>query len=72
MIDERLFYALRVNLKSVVHLVVISIAAALFLNFSNVFQTRQVSEISFFLLSAPVISFSIDFLTLPAHANVSD
>lgn len=50
MIDERLFYALRVNLKSVVHLVVISIAAALFLNFSNVFQTRQVSEISFFLL----------------------
>lgn len=50
LITEQLFRAFRVNRQSMIHLIVIAIGAALFLNFSSVFQTRQVSEISFFLL----------------------
>lgn len=50
LIEERLFYAFRVNKKSMISLIIIAAWAALFMNFSNVFQTRQVSEISFFLL----------------------
>lgn len=50
MIDSQLFRAFRINRESVIHLLVIAIGAALFLNLSSVFQTKQVSEISFFLL----------------------
>lgn len=50
LIGDQLFYAFRVNKRSMIHLIAIAAGAAVFLNFSNVFQTRQVSEISFFLL----------------------
>lgn len=49
-ISEQLFRAFRVNRQGVINLFVIAIGAALFLNFASVFQARQVSEISFFLL----------------------
>lgn len=50
MIGDKVFYAFRINRESVIHLIVIAVGAAIFLNLSGVFQTRQVSEISFFLL----------------------
>lgn len=50
MIGDQIFRALRVNRESVMHLIVIAVGAAIFLKLSGVFQTRQVSEISFFLL----------------------
>ena len=50
LIADQLFYAFRVNKRSIIQLIAIAAGAAVFLNFSNVFQTRQVSEISFFLL----------------------
>lgn len=50
LVKDQLFYAFRVNRRSMIQLIAIAIGAAIFLNFSNVFQTRQVSEISFFLL----------------------
>ncbi len=50
LISDQLFYAFRVNKRSVFQLIAIAVGAALFVNFSRVFQTRQVSEISFFLL----------------------
>ncbi len=50
MIGDKVFYAFRVNRESVIHLIIIAVGAAIFLNLSGVFQTRQVSEISFFLL----------------------
>lgn len=48
LIADQLFYAFRVNKRSIIQLIAIAAGAAVFLNFSNVFQTRQVSEISFF------------------------
>lgn len=50
MIGDQVFRALRINRESVIHLIIIAVGAAIFLNLSGVFQTRQVSEISFFLL----------------------
>lgn len=50
LVGDQLFYAFRVNRRSMIQLIAIAISAAIFLNFSNVFQTRQVSEISFFML----------------------
>ncbi len=50
LIGDELFYAFRVNKRSIIQLIAIAVSAAIFLNLSNVFQTRQVSEISFFLL----------------------
>lgn len=50
MISDQIFRAFRINRESVMHLIVIAVGAAIFLKLSGVFQTRQVSEISFFLL----------------------
>lgn len=50
LVSDQLFYAFRVNKRSVLQLIAIAVGAAVFLNFSHVFQARQVSEISFFLL----------------------
>lgn len=50
MIKDQFFYVFQESKKSIVSILLIAIAAALFFNFSSVFQTRQVSEISFFLL----------------------
>lgn len=59
LVGDQLFYAFRVNKKSIVRLIAIAVSAAIFLNFSNVFQTRQVSEISFFLLYMLLVGVSL-------------
>ncbi len=50
LVRDQIFYAFRINRESVIHLIAIAAGAAVFLKLSSVFQTRQVSEISFFLL----------------------
>lgn len=47
LIKDQLTYALRVNKENLIHIVFIAILAAVFTNFSYVFQNKQASEISF-------------------------
>lgn len=49
-IKEQLFYALRSNKESFILILVIIIIAAVFSNFSEVLENRQVSNISFYVL----------------------
>lgn len=50
LISDQLFYEVRQNKKTIVHILLIAIIAAVFTNFSNVFQNQQIGEISFYVL----------------------
>ena len=50
MLRERMFGAWEVNRKSILYLILLAIASAVFIGFSDIFQTRQVSQISFYMI----------------------
>ncbi len=50
LIKDQLTYAFRVNKENLIHIVFIAILAAVFTNFSYVFQNKQASEISFYVM----------------------
>ncbi len=50
MIVEQLFYELRSSKSGLIHLLILVIVAAVFANFSSVFKSTQVAEISFSML----------------------
>lgn len=50
MLRERILGAWEVNRKSILYLILLAIAAAVFIGFSDIFQTRQVSQISFYTI----------------------
>ena len=50
MLRERIFGAWEVNRKSILYLILLAIASAVFIGFSDIFQTRQVSQISFYMI----------------------
>lgn len=55
MIWERIWGAWESNRMSLVHLILLAIVSAVFISFSDIFQTRQVSQISFYLIYLLVI-----------------
>ena len=57
---DQLTYAFRVNKNNLVHILLIAVIAAVFTNFSNVFQNRQISEIGFFVLYLLLISLCLN------------
>lgn len=50
MLQERTLGAWEVNRKSILYLILLAIASAVFIGFSDIFQTRQVSQISFYMI----------------------
>ena len=50
MISDQFFYEWKSSKAGMVHILLIVIVAAVFTNFSNVFQNQQISEISFYVL----------------------
>lgn len=50
MLRERILGAWEVNRKSILCLILLAIASAVFIGFSDIFQTRQVSQISFYMI----------------------
>lgn len=50
MLRERILGAWEVNRKSILYLIILAIASAVFIGFSDIFQTRQVSQISFYMI----------------------
>ena len=59
LLSDQLFYALRVNRESLVHMLLIAVIAAMFTNFADVFQARQISEISFYVLYILMIALCL-------------
>lgn len=59
LLSDQLFYALQVNRESLVHMLLIVVIAAMFTNFADVFQARQISEISFYVLYILMIALCL-------------
>lgn len=59
LVSEQLFYEFRQNKKTVVHILIIAIIAAIFTNFSSVFQNKQIGEISFYVLYLLLITICL-------------
>ena len=59
MLWERMLGAWEVNRKSILYLILLAIAAAVFIGFSDIFQTRQVSQISFYMIYLLVIGICL-------------
>lgn len=50
LVKDKLFYEIRSNKESMVHILLIAVIAAVFTNFSSVFQNQQISETGFYIL----------------------
>lgn len=65
MVLDQFSYEFRNSKASIVHILIITIIAAVFHNFSGVFQNSQVSELSFYVLYMLLITIGMDsFRTL--------
>ena len=58
-VRDRLFYEFNYNRESLVHILLIALAAAVFTNFAGAFRSRQISEISFYLLYMLLITLCL-------------
>lgn len=67
LLADQIGYAFRVSKDNLIHILLIAVIAAIFTNFSRVFQSRQIAEISFYVLYLLVIA-----LTLSSFAAVED
>ncbi|PWJ52210.1 stage III sporulation protein AE [Faecalicatena contorta] len=59
-ISDRFFYEFKHNRQNLVYMLLIAIIAAVFTNFSNAFQNKQVSEISFYVLYMLLITMCLN------------
>lgn len=60
LLKEQTCYAVRSCKANIIHMLLISIMAALFSNFSNVFQNKQISEISFYVMYLMLIALALN------------
>ena len=60
MISDQFFYEWKSSKAGMVHILLIVIVAAVFTNFSNVFQNKQISEISFYVLYLLLITSGLN------------
>lgn len=59
LLRERMLGAWDVNRKSIMYLILLAIVSAVFISFSDIFQTRQVSQISFYMIYLLVIGICL-------------
>ena len=64
MISDQFFYEWKSSKAGMVHILLIVIVAAVFTNFSNVFQNKQISEISFYVLYLLLITIGLNSLRI--------
>ena len=60
MISDQFFYEWKSSKAGMVHILLMVIVAAVFTNFSNVFQNQQISEISFYVLYLLLITIGLN------------
>lgn len=73
MISDQFFYEWKSSKAGMVHILLIVIVAAVFTNFSNVFQNQQISEISFYVLYLLLITIGLNsfrILVVSASENL--
>ncbi len=59
-ISDQLNYEFRYNKQNLAYMLLIAVVAAIFTNFSNAFQNKQVSEISFYVLYMLLITMCLN------------
>ena len=59
LINEQISYAFRANKETLAHMLVLAILAALFTNFSQIFQNKQAGEIGFYVVYMLMLALSI-------------
>lgn len=64
MVWDQLSYVLRMNKSSLIQIIMIALIAAALSNFSRVFQNRQLSNISFYVLYLLMIALSLNVFDL--------
>lgn len=60
LILDQIGYAFRVNRETLVHMIVLVIFAALFTNFAEVFQNKQISQVGFYVIYMLLIALSLE------------
>ena len=60
LIKEQISYAFSSCRSNLIHMLLIALMAALFSNFSNVFQNKQISEVSFYMLYLMLIALCLN------------
>lgn len=60
LVSDQLTYAFDSSRENLKHILVIAVIAAIFTNFSNVFQNRQISEASFYVLYLLMIALCLN------------
>ncbi|MEG1957359.1 MAG: stage III sporulation protein AF, partial [Lachnospiraceae bacterium] len=57
---DQIFYEFQYNRKNLAHIIILAIMAAVVSNFSNVFQNKQISEMSFYILYLLILTLCLD------------
>lgn len=60
LVKEQVVYAFGSCRENLIHMLLLAIMAALFHNFSNVFQSKQISEMSFYIIYLMLIALAIN------------
>lgn len=71
-ISDQCFYELQYHKQTFIRLILIAIIAAVFTNFSNAFQNRQISEISFYVLYLLMLALSLNSFQLAVGSIEKD
>lgn len=64
LVSDQLGYAFGASRENLLHIFLIAVAAAVFSNFSSIFQNRQISEISFYILYLLLIALCLNTFQL--------
>ena len=59
LVKEQLTYAFQVSRKNLIQILVIAIVAAIFSNFSGIFKSRQIADVSFYVLYLLLIALCL-------------
>lgn len=60
LVMDRISYAFRVSKENLVHILLITVIAAVLHNFSTIFQNRQISEINFYVVYMLLIALTLN------------
>ena len=71
-VKDQISYEFRANKTNLVHILFIAITAAVFTNFSNALQNKQVGEISFYILYMLILTGRIAFCILIFYYFISN
>lgn len=66
-LKDQLFYEASCNRQNLVYMLLVALTAAVFTNFAGAFQSRQVSEISFYVLYMLLITFCLTAFKVAAQ-----